>query len=77
MIRGLLNDGLLIIAVLAVIYGCLLIGEELREAADKKAAQPKPTRLKLVTLDNGMPCVKYIQNGGITCDWDFKTRAKL
>ena len=32
------------------------------------------SKIKLVTLDNGMPCVKFVSRGGVDCDWDFKTR---
>ena len=60
--------GLIIIAAL-LLTGCgdsKSLGEQANELAMTN------NRLVYVTMDDGMRCVKYMFNGGITCDWSHK-----
>ena len=64
--------GLIIIAAL-LLTGC---GDFVSPGKAANEHERTNYNLAYVTMDDGMPCVKYMYKGGLSCDWDYKTRVK-
>ncbi len=67
--------GLIIIAAL-LLTGCG--SDKTDKPITKNPAFSDWDSISHINMDDGMPCIVYkgLKKGGITCDWDYKTRTK-